>query len=96
MDLNQHLSEAEKADILRMHGEPKIYAKLVESLAPSVFGHLEVKRGTGLCAFQRRFLCCCCIVLFEHVAISLLLHIFCYPSFKKLNILPSTLLQACC
>ena len=50
MDLNQHLSEAEKADILRMHGEPKIYAKLVESLAPSVFGHLEVKRGTGLCA----------------------------------------------
>lgn len=45
MDLNQHLSEAEKADILRMHGEPKIYAKLVESLAPSVFGHLEVKRG---------------------------------------------------
>ena len=50
MDLNQHLSEAEKADILRMHGEPKIYAKLVESLAPSVFGHLEVKRGAGLCA----------------------------------------------
>lgn len=49
MDLNQHLSEAEKADILRMHGEPKIYAKLVESLAPSVFGHLEVKRGTCHC-----------------------------------------------
>ena len=46
-----HLSDMEKADILRMHGEPHLYNKLVESLCPSVFGHLEVKRGVLLMLF---------------------------------------------
>lgn len=45
------LSEAEKAEILQMAQGGNIYHKLVESLCPSVFGHLEVKRGVLLMLF---------------------------------------------
>ena len=34
-----------------MHGSPHLYNKLVESICPSVFGHLEVKRGVLLMLF---------------------------------------------
>jgi DNA replication licensing factor MCM6 len=46
-----NLSEADKADILRMHNEKYLYHKLVDSFCPSVFGHLEVKRGVLLMLF---------------------------------------------
>ena len=46
-----NLSESEKTDILRMHATPQLYNKLVESFCPSVFGHLEVKRGVLLMLF---------------------------------------------
>mmetsp|Transcript_30429 Transcript_30429/g.62140 ORF Transcript_30429/g.62140 Transcript_30429/m.62140 type:complete len:844 (+) Transcript_30429:328-2859(+) len=35
----------EKQEIRRMKGEPKLYDKLAESIAPNTFGHIEVKRG---------------------------------------------------
>lgn len=50
-DATLHMSDAMKADILRMHGEPNLYLKMVESLAPSVYGHDEVKRGVLLMLF---------------------------------------------
>jgi len=51
LDRQFDLSEVEKADIVRMHAEGNIYHKLVESICPSVFGHLEVKRGVLLMLF---------------------------------------------
>jgi len=41
----------EREDIRRMKNEPGLYAKLVKSIAPTVFGHEEVKRGVLLQAF---------------------------------------------
>eukprot|EP00804_Cyclotella_cryptica_P006107 CCRYP_010728-RA/>CCRYP_010728-RA protein AED:0.05 eAED:0.09 QI:0/0.33/0/1/1/1/4/0/979 len=38
-------TEEEKAEIRNMKGMPNLYDKLAESIAPSTFGHMEVKRG---------------------------------------------------
>ena len=45
------LSDAEKHDIIEMRNTPHLYNKMVESVCPSVFGHLDVKRGVLLMLF---------------------------------------------
>ena len=45
------LTEAEKNDIIEMRNTPHLYNKMVESVCPSVFGHLDVKRGVLLMLF---------------------------------------------
>ena len=45
------LSDAEKNDIISMRNTPHLYNKMVESVCPSVFGHLDVKRGVLLMLF---------------------------------------------
>jgi len=45
-------TEAEKAEILRMKDSPKLYEKLVSSVAPAVWGHDDVKKGVLLMLFS--------------------------------------------
>ena len=45
------LTEAEKHEIVEMRNAPQLYAKMVESVCPSVFGHHDVKRGVLLMLF---------------------------------------------
>ena len=44
-------SAQERQEILAMRSEPRLYQKMVESVAPTVFGHYEVKRGVLLMLF---------------------------------------------
>ncbi|KAL1495644.1 hypothetical protein AB1Y20_016511 [Prymnesium parvum] len=44
-------SQAEKEQILKMKRTPNVYDKLAASIAPSVYGHEEVKRGILLMLF---------------------------------------------
>merc|ERR1740139_693336 len=39
------MSEEEKEDVREMSGTSNLYTKMVKSIAPATFGHLEVKRG---------------------------------------------------
>lgn len=50
-DEAQNFTEEEKAVILKMKGEDQLYSRLARSIAPSVFGHEEVKRGILLMLF---------------------------------------------
>lgn len=45
------LTIAQRDDIARMRSTPHLYAKMVESICPTVFGHTEVKRGVLLMLF---------------------------------------------
>jgi len=47
----QNFSEEEKTRILKMKAEPNLYTRMARSIAPSVFGHDEVKRGILLMLF---------------------------------------------
>eukprot|EP01022_Parablepharisma_sp_SALTPOND_P031329 TRINITY_DN795_c0_g1_i1.p2 TRINITY_DN795_c0_g1~~TRINITY_DN795_c0_g1_i1.p2 ORF type:complete len:490 (-),score=73.42 TRINITY_DN795_c0_g1_i1:3099-4568(-) len=47
----QNFTEEEKAKIMRMKNEPNLYTRMARSIAPSVFGHDEVKRGVLLMLF---------------------------------------------
>ncbi|GMH62323.1 hypothetical protein TL16_g03452 [Triparma laevis f. inornata] len=47
-DIAREFSPEEREDIRRMRGSPDLYNKLVNSIAPNVFGHQEVKRGVLL------------------------------------------------
>ena len=47
----QNFTEEEKAKILKMKSEPNLYSRMARSIAPSVFGHDEVKRGVLLMLF---------------------------------------------
>ena len=51
LDATASLSDNDKAEILQMRNTPHLYNKMVESICPSVFGHLEVKRGILLMLF---------------------------------------------
>eukprot|EP01117_Protostelium_nocturnum_P010652 TRINITY_DN3837_c0_g1_i1.p1 TRINITY_DN3837_c0_g1~~TRINITY_DN3837_c0_g1_i1.p1 ORF type:complete len:837 (-),score=296.88 TRINITY_DN3837_c0_g1_i1:40-2526(-) len=44
-------SEEEKEEFEKMRNDPKIYSKLMSSIAPAVFGHRDVKRGILLQLF---------------------------------------------
>ncbi|GMI14349.1 hypothetical protein TrVE_jg11240 [Triparma verrucosa] len=47
-DIAREFSPEEREDIRRMRGSPDLYNNLVNSIAPNVFGHQEVKRGVLL------------------------------------------------
>ncbi len=42
---NQRFTESELETIKRMYTTPQLYNQMSESICPSVFGHMEVKRG---------------------------------------------------
>jgi len=46
-----NLNVREREDLLRMKNEHNIYSKLSECIAPSVYGHQEIKRGILLMLF---------------------------------------------
>jgi DNA replication licensing factor MCM6 len=48
--MEQYTAE-ERAEIAAMQSDPKIYEKVYRSIAPSVFGHEEIKRGIVLMLF---------------------------------------------
>ncbi|KAJ6229453.1 intein-containing DNA replication licensing factor mcm6 precursor [Anaeramoeba flamelloides] len=50
-DVLEQFTEEEKEEILTMKNEPKLYSKLANSIAPTVFGHEEIKRGILLMLF---------------------------------------------
>ena len=45
------LTESQKAEIASMRNSPNLYANMVASVCPTVFGHSEVKRGVLLMLF---------------------------------------------
>eukprot|EP00043_Microstomoeca_roanoka_P015155 m.151343 g.151343 ORF g.151343 m.151343 type:complete len:812 (-) comp16197_c1_seq2:633-3068(-) len=45
------MTEQERQKILQMKDDPELYKKMSESIAPTVFGHDEVKRGVLLMLF---------------------------------------------
>jgi DNA replication licensing factor MCM6 len=45
------LTEQERLELIAMKDDPKIYDKLASSIAPTVFGHEEIKRGLILMLF---------------------------------------------
>lgn len=45
------LTQAERMELISMKDDPKIYDKMASSLAPTVFGHEEIKRGLILMLF---------------------------------------------
>jgi len=47
----EEFTDAEKAEILRMKDTPQLYEKLVSSIAPAIFGHEDVKKGSLLMLF---------------------------------------------
>jgi DNA replication licensing factor MCM6 len=51
VDLDSDLTEEERAMVQEMGRHPEIYPKLVNSLAPAVFGHKDVKKGILLMLF---------------------------------------------
>ena len=51
-DATQHnLTEEEADEVNRMRGDPDLYGKLVNSVAPAVYGHADVKRAVLLMLF---------------------------------------------
>eukprot|EP00968_Pinguiococcus_pyrenoidosus_P023234 scaffold3665_cov244-Pinguiococcus_pyrenoidosus.AAC.4 len=51
LDIAANFSQEERDEILLMRSEAKLYQKMVDSVAPTVFGHAEVKRGILLMLF---------------------------------------------
>lgn len=45
------LTEEEREELIRMKDDPEIYDKIARSIAPTVFGHEEIKRGIALMLF---------------------------------------------
>jgi DNA replication licensing factor MCM6 len=45
------LTDMQKAEIASMRNSPHLYARMVDSICPTVFGHSEVKRGILLMLF---------------------------------------------
>lgn len=50
-DINKLFTFQERQQVIRMKGESDLYKKLANSIAPSVFGHLDVKKGILLQLF---------------------------------------------
>ena len=51
LDIKAQLDTPERFELMEMTRTPHLYAKMVESICPSVFGHHEVKRGILLMLF---------------------------------------------
>ena len=47
-EVAMELSTEERAEIRQMQSSPRLYEQMVESIAPSTFGHKEVKKGVLL------------------------------------------------
>lgn len=45
------LTEAEREELIAMKDDPQVYDKIAMSLAPTVFGHKEIKKGIALMLF---------------------------------------------
>jgi DNA replication licensing factor MCM6 len=45
------LTEEEREELIKMKDDPDIYDKIARSIAPTVFGHEEIKRGIALMLF---------------------------------------------
>lgn len=45
------LQDEEKEEVLRMSQQPQIYDRLIQSVAPTVFGHQDIKRAILLMLF---------------------------------------------
>lgn len=50
-DILLDLTDAQKLEISNMRNTPNLYARMVESICPTVFGHSEIKRGVLLMLF---------------------------------------------
>jgi DNA replication licensing factor MCM6 len=50
-DIKDQLTTHEQHEVLRMKGEDDLYTKLARSIAPSVYGHMDVKKGVLLQLF---------------------------------------------
>ena len=48
LETNDSFSDAEMRKIQEMRSTPQLYNKIVNSIAPNTFGHIEVKRGVFL------------------------------------------------
>lgn len=51
VDVERKFTIAERQEVQRMRMEDDLYTKLAKSIAPSVFGHLDVKKGILLQLF---------------------------------------------
>lgn len=49
--VNEMFSSEEREEIARMKATPNLYQKLVESMAPAIFGHQDIKAGILLMLF---------------------------------------------
>ena len=49
--LLEHMSAAERNEIMRLKSQPRLYQRLVRSVAPTVFGHDDIKRALLLMLF---------------------------------------------
>jgi len=47
----EEFSEAERQEIMNIKEDPRRYTKMVQSIAPNIFGHTDVKRGILLMLF---------------------------------------------
>lgn len=45
------MQDEEKEEVLRMSQQPQIYDRLINSVAPTVFGHQDIKRAILLMLF---------------------------------------------
>eukprot|EP00824_Muranothrix_gubernata_P004390 TRINITY_DN1556_c1_g1_i1.p1 TRINITY_DN1556_c1_g1~~TRINITY_DN1556_c1_g1_i1.p1 ORF type:complete len:831 (+),score=204.27 TRINITY_DN1556_c1_g1_i1:41-2494(+) len=50
-DVESQFTPEEREEINRMNGQPRLYQRMVDSIAPTVFGHDEIKRGVLLMLF---------------------------------------------
>ena len=50
-EILKSMTEAEKEESLNMKDSPDIYTRLARSIAPTVFGHEEIKKGILLMLF---------------------------------------------
>ena len=48
LETNDSFSDAKMRKIQEMRSTPQLYNKIVNSIAPNTFGHIEVKRGVFL------------------------------------------------
>jgi len=47
-DMAKQFTLAERHTVIKMKDQDDLYTKLAESISPSVFGHLDVKKGVLL------------------------------------------------
>jgi hypothetical protein len=51
IDIEEEFTIQERRRIIDMSGMPRLYQRMVKSIAPTIFGHDEIKRGVLLMLF---------------------------------------------